>query len=397
MNLRRPSAFLLAMQLLTSCSLWQSPPYESGAPVVKTIVEALPEASSTKLERKTSTIAELIDEWEGVQLGAQGSDLGFDIANRLAQLRLTLMEDELAEGETNFNEPLGTLRTLRDLAEDESVQASVDYQLARVLSMSGQQEPMLDSLTDSIATSGSHELVLEAQFRRAEVQFSRDKYKQAKFDFEAVASTPGTYRLHAFYMLSWSRFKLSDPEGALYASKEAFTLLAASEDVRYSDLKQDLLRVTILALDYLDGPETLAAMMAEVAKPSWQTDVYRALGDWYLVKQRFNDSAQTWQTFLVENPLNASAPDIAMEVIETQREAGFTDDIPELEREFIQRYGKQSDFYDLHGEEVFHRYEILLKNMLVRYAQRLHADAQQSQTALAYETTASGYALWSAN
>lgn len=379
--------------LLASCSWLEPPRYEPNTQSVATTVKTLPRVELPSAPMEKPDLLDLIEQLEQID----NDQLQYEITNRLAQLRLELMQAQLAEGEADFTAPMATLRQLKALAKDEQSKALVDYQLARVLALSGEQAPALAALSQSITRTGSTPLALESRFRRAEIYFSNARFALAELDFTEVAATQGKYQLHATYLLSWVRFKVGDSVGALNASVSALSLLAQSENLKLDELKQDLLRVTVLALDNEQGPKTLATLMQEHSKPAWQTEVYRALGDWYLGKSRFADSAQTWQMFLTENPIHPAAPGIALEVINTQRAAGFVAEIPGLEKTFITRYGKQSDFYQRHGDSVFTGYEASLRDMLDRYTQRLHASAQQTEEQADYLLAAEAYDLWLTN
>ncbi|MGK0460924.1 MAG: hypothetical protein ACJA0W_001777 [Candidatus Azotimanducaceae bacterium] len=418
MTLKRVNLNLTARNLLlipsigflTACGFFKTDVYRPDAPAVSQVIGKLgaPEAPSGSL-RKTS-VADLIERFERVKATSEAPQEYYLVAKRLAQLRLLSVEQQLAEGTeaVNFQVPIAALEELRQLESAEQNRSEIAYQLARMQALKGAPDHVLASLTELIELGGedvsapgtsTQEARLEARFRRAEIYFSRDDYASAEQDYAKVTATPGQYQLHARYMLSWVKFKRGDLDNSLSMAAEAFAQLAEMEqiDQRYDELRLDLLRVTVIALDYVDGPDTLATLMSQRAKPDWQTDIYQALGDWYLAKARFADSAQTWATFLIENPLHRDAPRIALQVIDTQREAGFVEDIPALEVSFIERYGKQSDFYHLHGDEVLKSYQADLKPMFERYTRRLHAKAQQSQTAADYIAAGDAYAVWLVN
>lgn len=393
---------LMAASLISGCSYFQNESYEAETVSVAETVKTLPEVVEVEAPVATLSLAELIHQLENVE----HEGLEYEVTNRLAQLRLSLMEEQLAEGDGDFKKPIETLRQLKRLAPDKESRARVDYQLARVLEISQSassrqaqpmHSPVVDALSEAIAATETKEVALESQFRRAEIYFSNNEFSLAEQDFAAVAATTGDYQLHASYMLTWARFKLADLDGTLRAAMNALTRFAESEQENLHELREDLLRVTVLALNDAEGPTSLAKLMTEADKPEWQTDVYRALGDWYLEKDRFADSARTWKTFLAENPVHREAPSIALEVINTQREAGFVADIPSLEQTFITQYGKQADFYQLHGQTVFETYEAPLREMLDRSVQRAHSIAQRSELEADYLVAASAYELWLLN
>lgn len=400
MKLRRGSSYwcLLGISslLISSCSFWAPEEFEHDAPDVAVTLASLPAATPRLQTLERLSLSELITQLENLEVDAQSAD----VAGRLAQLRLRLMEQELEQGEANYAPTIATLQNLRDITIDPTRKAAVDYQLARVMSMAGSQsatdDAVLNALTESIRGRASSAIELEARFRRAEIYFARGQFALAEEDFSVVAAAAGEFNLHAKYLLAWSRFKQSDHDGTLQAGLAALAEFNQQGSSKYAELNKDLLRVMVLALDYQDGPLTLANLMRDT-RPDYQTDVYRALGDWYLSKNRFADSALTWQTFLTENPLHRDAPNIALEVIATQREAGFVADIPQLEEDFILSYGKQAEFFAVNGSEVFVTYERSLREMLDRYSQRRHAKAQATGQAEDYLIAAAAYEVWLTN
>ena len=416
----KPRHLLLipSIGLLTACGFFKTDVYRPDTPVVSQVIGRLaaPEVLNQPLQK--TSVADLIERFERVKSASEEPQQHYLVAKRLAQLRLMSVEQQLAEGteEANFEVPIAALEALRQLEAAQQNRSEIAYQLARLQELKGAPDHVLASLTELIdldgeevsalhrdqASADASTLVtaldarLEARFRRAEIYFSRDDYVSAEQDYARVAETPGQYQLHARYMLSWVKFKRGDLDNALAIAADAFAQLAdaVQSDKRYDELRKDLLRVTVIALDYVDGPDTLATLMSERAKPDWQTELYQALGDWYLSKARFADSAQTWATFLAQNPLHRDAPRIALQVIDTQREAGFVEDIPVLEVSFIERYGKQGDFYRLHGDVVFETYRAELKPMFERYTRRFHAKAQQSAQSADYLAAGNAYGAW---
>ncbi|MFN3237190.1 MAG: hypothetical protein ACE37D_09025, partial [Pseudomonadales bacterium] len=385
-----------ACLLISSCSFWAPEKFEHDAPDVAVTLTSLPAATPRLQSLERLSLSELVARLESLDVDAEAAD----VAGRLAQLRLHLMEQDLEQGEANYSPTIAALQHLRDITLDPQRKAGIDYQLARVMSMAGNQvaedEAVLNALTASIRGGPTPAVELEARFRRAEIHFAKAQFALAEADFSVVAAAAGEFNLHAKYLLAWSRFKQSDHDGTLQAGLAALAEVNQQGSSKYAELSKDLLRVMVLALDYQDGPLTLASLMRDT-KPDYQTDVYRALGDWYLSKNRFADSALTWQTFLMENPLHRDAPKIALEVIATQREAGFVADIPQLEEKFIQSYGKQTEFFAVNGDDVFATYEGSLRDMLDRYSQRLHAKAQTTGKAEYYLIAAAAYEVWLTN
>jgi hypothetical protein len=93
----------------------------------------------------------------------------------------------------------------------------------------------------------------------------------------------------------------------------------------------DVLRVIVLAVSYLDGPKTLASHMDQLDKPVWQHRVYERLADDLKAKERYLDSVATLETFIV-NSLDRRAPVLNKRVIDTLIAADFPERSPVTER-----------------------------------------------------------------
>ncbi len=326
------------------------------------------------------------------------------VARRIAELEMEQAELALIDGlnKAPYRQAIQSLERL--LLEEQSEQdlAIIRYSLAHAYDQNGDLKKSLQYLNESIAIGQASDFVLEARFRRAEINFSAEKHREAARDYRVVSESPGRYQLHALYMLGWSKFKQGDLDIALTAFMSAIEIMlggAESGQLHRSqqELLSDVTRVSVITLDYLEGVATLALRMAKANKPDWQVHLYQALGDWYRDKGRFQDSADTWKTFINRNPLHIETPRISLEVIDIYRNAGFITEIEPLKREFINLYDKSSEFYARHGEESFSTYQVPLLDFLDESTARTHARAQETQVSADFITAAGWYDRWLQN
>lgn len=334
----------------------------------------------------------------------RGREQNYFVARRIAELEMEQAELALIEG--TLDAPYGkAIQSLERLLQEEQSQqerALIRYQLAHAYDQSGDPQTSLRHLNEAIAIGGHTNFDLEARFRRAEIKFSAEKHREAALDYAVVSETEGRYQLHALYMLGWSRFKQGDLDLALTAFISAMGNMlgdAQAEQLRTSqqELLSDLTRVSVITLDYLQGVDTLATVMASVNKPNWQVHLYQALGDWYRDKGRFQDSADTWEKFIDRNPFHIEAPGISLQVIDTYRNAGFITEIESLKRDFIERYDKTGEYYARHGEESFATYQQTLLEFLDESTTRAHASAQESLLKSDFLVAAAWYERWLQN
>ncbi len=352
-------------------------------------------AAKPKPERR-----EVLARYRDLAERVEDPELALDVMRRRAELEALVATDRVANGETIDTAPLvQTLETTLAAAASagQTEPAGLRYRLAQVRDLGGDTDGVLASLGRIITAGDDEARVLEARFRRAEILFSRGDYDGAAADFEVATVQPSSLQLHAGYMLGWAQFKAGRHAAALSPLLQTMDALLSADSAlgqSQQELLADTQRVAVLTLDYLDGPATLAAAMSERANPPWQPTLYEALGTWYRDKGRFTDSARTWQAFLDNNPLDLAAPSIVLQVIRTNRDAGFVAEIPAWERRFVESFDRRSEFQAVHGEVVMAPHQDVLLGFMDRLVDRHHAEAQSSGDARDYLLAADWYGRW---
>ena len=127
------------------------------------------------------------------------------VARRIAELEMEQAELALIERvvEAPYKTAIQSLERL--LLEEQSAQelTLIRYQLAHAYDQSGEPAKSLQHLNETIAGSEESDFVLEALFRRGEINFSAERHLEAALDYGVVSQAKGKYQLHAFYMLGW--------------------------------------------------------------------------------------------------------------------------------------------------------------------------------------------------
>lgn len=325
-------------------------------------------------------------------------DLGDNLAvgKRLADLKMDRGEEaDIAGVQAPYADAVTLYETLlaQSAGSDAADRDQILYQLARAHDVQGEGDTAVGYLDQLIAEYPDSDYRVEAHFRRAESAFSRGDYDQASADYGVVVAAGEDSRLwqNANYMRGWSLFKQSELEAGLVnffavidglvgARSSYATQVGDAQDKSLpatdQELLDDSLRVVTLALGYLDGSKTLAAEMRAISKPSWQYLVYQSLADDHLEKERYLDSVATWQTFVDENPLDLRAPNAHQGMIDTLVAADFPSEIRPKKRDYVDRYGVRSEFWQVHADADRSAYLPTLKTYLQELASLAHADAQ---------------------
>ena len=350
-------------------------------PKIADVLEELPELELEPAVRIEPTRREVMEAYERVYGRLPAPQDNYAIGKRLADLEMAEGEDRDIDG---LPEPYASAIERYELLLEAPEGAALDaviYQLARAYDLGGNSTASLTMLDRLVAEYPDSPYIPEARFRRAEIHFSANRYEDAAQDYRFVLDlgeeTP--YFKNAGYMLGWSDFKQSNLDESLTSffkvvddTLEADVELATAEQ----ELLDDSFRAIVLALEYLDGPDTLSKRMAALDRPDWQWLAYERLAADYVEKERFLDSSRTWLAFVADNPLNPKAPVAQRRLVDTLIAAEFPSDAHERKDEFVRLFGVHSEFYAHHEAEVFETYSETLHTYLTDLAKAAHADAQ---------------------
>lgn len=390
----------LALLLATGCSWFGADDeYVRNAPTLAELLRELPPLALPQEAAAAPSQADVLAAYEQVYGAIPDAAENFAVGKRLADLRMDRGEQNDIDGQAApYDSAVNLYQELLAEATPESADRDqILYQLARAHDVQGQTDEALGYLDQLIAEQPDSRYRTEAHFRRAEIFFSRGNYANAAADFAVVVEAGDQSPLwqNANYMRGWSLFKGSELEAGLLsfyavieslvgtANGAATTAAVAPEALGATDqeLLADSLRVTTLALGYLDGAQTLALQMQDIGRPSWQYLAYERLAQEYTTDERYLDSVATWQVFVDENPLDIRAPNAHQGMIETLLAADFPSEVEPRKRDFVERYGVRSEFWQVHqpatrlaGDAA--SYLPTLKIYLTELAAVAHADAQ---------------------
>lgn len=369
--------------LLAACASAPRPPdYRPRGASISEVLADLPELSlpAESAPRKPSR-AEVMAAYNRVYGRLSLPEENHAVGKRLADLEMAQGEDRDIEGQPQpYVDAIARYESLLE-APDGVVLDQILYQLARAYDLSQQAGRSLAMLDRLIGEYPQSPYVPEARFRRAEMHFSAGRFAQAAADYEQVVAvgdqTP--YLKNARYMLGWSHFKQSNLEDGLTAFFAAIDdVLSVDEPLPQTEqeLLDDSFRAVVLALQYLDGAETLATRMEALERPKWQLLAYEKLAEDYRLKERYLDTVRTWEMFVAENALDAQAPQAQKRVIETLIEGDFPSEVGAKKEEYVARFGIYSPFYAAHDDEVKATYRPTLHTYLSELSRESHAQAQ---------------------
>ncbi len=277
------------------------------------------------------------------------------------------------------------------------------YQLARAQEQGGELETALKTLDQLVATYPNTAYREEAQFRRGELLFTLRSYPASEQAYDAVlVNNSGTvYKDRALYMQGWARFKQGKLEEGLQSffgvldgklanrgDEPLETLPGLTRGDR--ELVEDTFRVMSISLTNLQGAESIPVYAKGDARRAYEFRVYEQLGDLYIKQDRVKDAADTYGAFVKRNPMHAQAPVLQARVIDIYEGGGFANLALEAKREYVGRYGVNSEFRKANPEG-WNKAQPLVKTRLAELARHYHAAAQKSKASADYQEAVRWY------
>lgn len=291
---------------------------------------------------------ELLNLFEDKQLKEQ-------IERRIADVYMMEGSHNQAQSDQPSSYYVDAIKAYRNIIEkypNAPDNAEVLYQLSKAYDMEGQQDEAMEMLIELTSRHPTYPNIAEAYFRMGDIYFGRGDYARAEKSYIAVTQrdTKGKFALNAHYMLGWAQYK----QAQFTASFKSFAhvldqLVGEAEDLSGlgdgdKPLAEDSIHSLSLALDKIGGATGMSALEGFQTKPYiWL--VYSHLGDYYLDKELFEQSADTFRSYLSANPLSLRAPWFHNRLINTYVEGNFPRQALEEKNNFTDSYGIYSSYY----------------------------------------------------
>jgi len=348
---------------------------------------------------------------EFLDLVSDDPELRAEAMRRLGDLELEATEVEQltqnidALDQAGYNSAVGLYQQLLESYPDYRRNDTVLYQLARAYEIGGRTDEALGILDTLVGKYPATPLIDEVQFRRGEMLFLRKNYDDAEVAYREVVRYGNESRFYeqSLYKLGWSEFKLAKYEDSLGPFFELLDRKISDIDIGEGEerlqglsraereLVEDTFRVLSISFSYMEGAESIGDFLASRGNPGYSYAVYRNLGDLYLEKERFQDAAVTYESFVKQDPYHAKAPLLQVEVIEAYKLGGFPSLVLEGKKDFVERYGMDGEFWVRNPRESNTEVTAHLKANLTDLAQYYHAEAQKDGKKSDYQEAANWY------
>jgi TolA-binding protein len=379
-----------------------------GPPAGKTMKSLSQQPTVVVREVPPSDRQQALQAYQAYARVAQDPARRMHALRRIADLQLLIAEEELAAGGAQAPGLMTAIGYYRDLLRQYPDYPDADgvyYQIARAYDGAGQSDASLQALTDLVGRYPRSPLYVEAQFRRAELQFARRDYADAERSYAVVlrAGEQSNFYEQALYKHGWTLFKQGRFEAALddFVAVLGRRLVSGTEFSTYlppdalpraqRELVDDTLRVIALGFDHLDGARSASAYFQRRGGAPFEHLIYASLATLYEDQGRPRDAAATLNAFVERNPGHEQAPLFQIRVYEVYERAGEKALAIQAKQDFIRRFGLQSAYWKKRDISRMPMVASNLKKELLSMAQRAHAEAQRTRREADYAAAAQWY------
>ena len=304
------------------------------------------------------------------------------------------------------------------------------YQLSHAYDQTGDLGRSLATLDRLVTQYPRSSYRDEAEFRRGELLFTLRRYPEAERAYGAILQKgeSSAFYERALYMRGWSFFKqarleeglqsffavldrkligrdngaaLEEPPEPTRAERVLIEVIGRDDSAPLPELTraereliEDTFRVVSLSLANLQGPDTIPKYFATPARRQYEFRVYQQLGELYFKQDRVEDGANALNAFARRYPANPQSPLMQSRVIQAYQQAGFAALALESKKEFVVRYGVNSEFQRANTVLVYQRVLPHVKTHLEELARHYHAAAQKTRKGEDYQEAVRWYRVY---
>jgi outer membrane protein assembly factor BamD (BamD/ComL family) len=276
------------------------------------------------------------------------------------------------------------------------------YQLAKAYEQQGQVDDSFVTLEQLLQQFPDNPYLAEIHFRRGEVLFNRGDYVRAIPAYGKVLQLgeDNPYYPTAAYMLGWSHFKIDQQVESLRAFGRLLDHHLPNQIIAQTALEQidsqaqieqlslgakrlvgDTLRIMALLFSYQDSRfekngQSVVAHFQRLGSRHYEYLLYDELGQHYLNKDRYRDSAEVYQRFAQQHPAHDQAPLFTVKQIDAYIIGKFPTLVLPAKEFFVKQYGISGQYWAAWGVVLQERVSPFLEQYLQELAQYEHSRGQ---------------------
>ncbi len=280
---------------------------------------------------------------ELLEMGADDPQLEMEALRRLGDMELELGDALRGEqpgpgaGSAETRAAIDLYTRLLERHPDYERADVVLYQLGRAWEAEGEPERALGYLDRLVTRFPDSIHYVESQFRRGEILFSAQRWRDSEAAYAAVISAGSSTEFfdQALYKHGWTLFKQSAAE----QSAQSFMVLldrqlldpAANgavlplESLSRADreLVEDTFRALSIQFAGLDGSKSLDQAVDAHGEPAYAWMLYDSLGDLLVEKERYTDAADAYHGFVQRDPTHIRAPELQDRAVDAYLQGRF--------------------------------------------------------------------------
>jgi tetratricopeptide (TPR) repeat protein len=322
---------------------------------------------------------ELLNLFEDKQLKEQ-------IERRIADVYMMegVYDQNRVQKKSNYSDAIKAYRNILEKYPDSPDNAEVLYQLAKAYDMEGNQSEALIMLTRLTSQHPTYPNLEEAYFRKGDIHFNNGEYREAEQAYMAVTlAEKSKYTINAYYMLGWTFYKQANFERSLNSFAYVVDqILKDKSDLQGLDktetsLASDSIHSMSLALDRIGGASSIAQVQAIANKPYvWL--IYQDLGHYYLEKELFEESANTFRLYVTTYPQSLKAPVLHEKLVNAYIKGKFPRKALEEKETYVNAYGLHSNYVG-NRQGMLPEVKSLIKVYLDELARHHYSEGQNYQ------------------
>ncbi|MCO7223236.1 tetratricopeptide repeat protein [Pleionea sp. CnH1-48] len=232
--------------------------------------------------------------------------------------------------------------------------ADVLYQLAKAYEMDEKQDQALSMLEQLTTRHPNYKNNAEAHFRKGDIYFGKKQYQKAQTEYVIVTQMDDDkLKTYSHYMLGWTYYKQNRFNSSLNSFALVLSRLLANKTLEQltsveKPLVDDTVNSMTLAFAQSGGAEAIDNI-AELQGKSYLWKIYEHLGDYYLKKERYEDSANTFRHYVTQYNFSAKAPELHSKLIDTYVKGGFPLLALKEKETYVEYYDTASQYAQVNG------------------------------------------------
>ncbi|MES2824289.1 MAG: tetratricopeptide repeat protein [Pseudomonadota bacterium] len=289
---------------------------------------------------------EIIDLFEDKQVKEQ-------IERRIADVYMmegVYDENKSKQKQSYYVDAIKAYRNILEKYPNSPDNAEVLYQLAKAYDMEGNQDEALKMLSALTERHPAYANIAEAHFRAGDIYFNKSAYAKAEQSYLAVTQLDKSkLAINAHYMLGWAYYKQAQYNNSLNAYAFVLDQLLANQaslevlGKAEKPLAKDTLHSATLALDRMGGAEAIATFPS-IANKNYVWMIYESIGEYYLEKELYEDSANAFRLFVNNYKNSSNAPLLHGKLIEAYNKGGFPRQVLTEKEAYVNAYGMRSSY-----------------------------------------------------